>query len=80
MRIDKFLKASRLVKRRTVANQVCAASRVLINTKIAKPGSSVKIGDIIEILFGTHTVKVKVISLCQHTSKTSSKEMYEIIS
>ena len=59
MRLDKFLKVSRLIKRRTVANEACDAGRVTINDKVAKPSSKVKVGDIIEIAFGNKTVKAR---------------------
>jgi len=59
MRIDKYLKVSRLIKRRTLANEACEQGRVLINGKVAKPGTEVKVGDIIEIRFGNSTTKLK---------------------
>ena len=80
MRIDKFLKVSRLIKRRTMANEACEQGRVLINDKTSKPGSTVKEGDIIEILFGNSNVKVRIMSISEHVSKNQSKEMYEILS
>jgi len=79
MRIDKFLKVSRLIKRRTLANEACGQERVKINGKIAKPSSEVKPGDIIEIQFGNSITKVEVISVAEHVSKTDSKEMYKIL-
>lgn len=78
MRIDKFLKNSRLIKRRTLAREACEKERVKINGKIAKPGSQVKVGDIIEIQFGNSNVKVEVVSVAEHVSKKDSKEMYII--
>ncbi|HOQ37471.1 MAG TPA: RNA-binding S4 domain-containing protein [Acetivibrio sp.] len=80
MRIDKYLKVSRLIKRRTLANEACEQGRVKINDKVAKPGSDVKVGDIIEIQFGNATTRVKVISVAEHVLKADSKEMYEILS
>ena len=68
MRLDKFLKVSRLIKRRTVANEACDAGRVSVNGKVAKASFDVKVGDIIEIGFGTKNVKVEVLDL-QDTSK-----------
>lgn len=65
MRLDKFLKVSRLIKRRTVANEACNAGRVMINGKVAKASSDVKIGDIIEIGFGSKSVKVQVLDLTE---------------
>lgn len=77
MRLDKFLKVSRLIKRRTVANSACVAGRVLINDKVAKPGSEVKIGDVITIGFGERQISVKVLSLEEHQTKDSAASMYE---
>ncbi len=79
MRIDKFLKVSRLIKRRTVANEACDAGRISINGKVVKASYDVKIGDVIEITFGTKTVKAKVISVADSTKKEDAKEMYELI-
>ncbi|MCX7746340.1 MAG: RNA-binding S4 domain-containing protein [Clostridia bacterium] len=76
MRIDKYLKVSRLIKRRTVANEMCEQGRVKINDKTAKPGSEVKVGDLIEIQFGNSTTKVEILSISEHVSKAESKEMY----
>ncbi|HHW31412.1 MAG TPA: RNA-binding S4 domain-containing protein [Clostridiaceae bacterium] len=76
MRIDKYLKVSRLIKRRTLANEACENGRVKINGKIAKPGSEVKVGDIVEIQFGSGTVKVRVNSVSEHVTKDEAKEMY----
>lgn len=78
MRIDKYLKVSRLIKRRTVANEVCEQGRVKINDKVAKPGSEVKIGDIIEIQFGNNITKVEVTQISEHVAKGDAKEMYVI--
>ena len=79
MRIDKFLKVSRLIKRRTVANEACAAGRISVNGKVVKASYDVKVGDVIEITFGTKTVKAKVISVADSTKKDDAKEMYELI-
>ena len=76
MRLDKYLKVSRLIKRRTVANEACDAGRVSINDKVAKAGTDVKVGDVIEIHFGTNTVRVKVTSLAEHVKKEEAAEMY----
>ncbi len=78
MRIDKFLKISRLIKRRTLANEACEQERVKINGKTAKPGTEVKVGDLIEIQFGNSNAKVEVTSISEHVSKAESKEMYII--
>lgn len=79
MRIDKFLKVSRLIKRRTLASDACDQGRVLINDKAAKAGATVKEGDTIEILFGNSNVKVRINSISEHVRKDESKEMYEIL-
>ena len=76
MRLDKYLKVSRLIKRRTVANEACDAGRVSINDKVAKAGADVKVGDVIEIRFGSNTVRVKVTSLAEHVKKEEASEMY----
>ena len=75
MRLDKFLKVSRLIKRRTVANEACDAGRVLVNGKTAKASVKVKPGDVIEIQFGTRTVKVEVLDL-QETTKKEDRKVY----
>jgi len=80
MRLDKYLKVSRLIKRRTVANEVADAGRILINGKIAKASQAVKEGDIIEVTFGNRPIKVKVLSDVEPRTKDVAREMYEIIS
>ncbi|MFQ9509858.1 MAG: RNA-binding S4 domain-containing protein [Lachnospiraceae bacterium] len=79
MRLDKFLKVSRLIKRRTIANEACDAGRVLVNGKIAKASVNVKPGDIIEIGFGTKSVKVEVLDIQETTKKDDAKELYRYI-
>ena len=79
MRLDKFLKVSRLIKRRTVANEACDAGRVMINDKPAKASAAVKQGDIIEIQFGTRAVKVEVLDLQETTKKEEAKELFRYI-
>ncbi|MCI5481477.1 MAG: RNA-binding S4 domain-containing protein [Lachnospiraceae bacterium] len=79
MRLDKFLKVSRLIKRRTVANEACDAGRVMVNEKPAKASLSVKEGDIIEILFGTRSVKVRVLNVQDNVRKDDAKDMYEYL-
>lgn len=79
MRIDKYLKLSRLIKRRTLAQEACEQERVYINGKVAKPSSEVKVDDIIEIRFGNSDAKVKVTTIAEHVTKAASKEMYEIL-
>ena len=79
MRLDKYLKVSRLIKRRTVANDACDAGRVMVNGKPAKVSVQVKVGDIIEILFGQKTVKVRVLDLQDTTKKEQAKDLFEYI-
>ena len=79
MRLDKYLKVSRLIKRRTVANEACDAGRVLVNGKPAKASVSVKAGDIIEIQFGTNSVKVEVLDVQETVRKDEAKELYRYL-
>lgn len=79
MRLDKFLKVSRLIKRRTVANEACDAGRVLVNGKSAKASLNVKEGDAIEIEFGTRTVKVEVLDVQETVRKDEAKELYKYL-
>lgn len=79
MRIDKYLKVSRLIKRRTVANEVADAGRILVNGKPAKASYAVKEGDVIEITFGNKPVKVRVLSTLSPAGKDVAREMYEVI-
>lgn len=79
MRLDKFLKVSRLIKRRTIANEACDAGRVLINEKTAKASANVKEGDIIEIQFGAKAVKVQVLDVQENVKKDEAKELYKYL-
>lgn len=79
MRIDKFLKVSRLIKRRTIANEACDAGRILVNGKVVKASYTVKPGDIIEISFGNKSVKVQVEELLQTTKKDEAKEIFSYL-
>ncbi|MHB8131735.1 MAG: RNA-binding S4 domain-containing protein [Mobilitalea sp.] len=79
MRLDKFLKVSRLIKRRTVANDACDAGRVMINGKPAKASAIVKVGDVIEVGFGSKEVKVEVIDVQETTKKDDAKELYKYL-
>ena len=79
MRLDKFLKVSRLIKRRTVANEACDAGRVLVNDKTAKASLNVKEGDVIEIQFGTRAVKVEVLDVQETVKKAEAKELYRYL-
>ena len=80
MRLDKFLKVSRLIKRRTVANEACDAGRVMVNDKTAKASVDVKVGDVIEIAFGQKAVKVRVLDIQDTTKKEEAKDLFEYIS
>ena len=80
MRLDKFLKVSRLIKRRTVANEACDAARISVNGRSAKASYDVKIGDMISIAFGSKTVTVRVLEIKETTKKTESIGMYEVVS
>ena len=79
MRIDKFLKVSRIIKRRTVANEACMSGRVTVNQKTAKPSTEVKPGDIISIRFGEHTGRYEVIYIMDTVSKERASEMYKVL-
>ena len=79
MRLDKFLKVSRLIKRRTVANEACDAGRVLVNGKTAKASVKVKPGDVIEIQFGTRIVKVEVLELQETSKKEEAKDLFKYL-
>lgn len=79
MRLDKFLKVSRLIKRRTVANEACDAGRVSVNGKVAKASVNVKPGDIIEITFGTKAVKVEVLDIADTSRKEEAKKMFQYL-
>jgi len=79
MRIDKFLKVSRLIKRRTVANEACDAGRVLVNGKAVKASYEVKKGDVLELLFGQRTVKAEVLDLVETTKKEEAKELFRYL-
>lgn len=78
MRIDKYLKVSRLIKRRTIASEACSAGRITINGKVAKPSSQVNPGDLISIRFGEHTGLYKIIDVHETVTKEHSSEMYMV--
>jgi len=80
MRIDKFLKISRIIKRRSVAADACDSGRIEINGSITKPSKNIKIGDIVTVTFGDNLTTFKVLSIDEHQTKNSATEMYEIIS
>lgn len=79
MRIDKYLKLTRIIKRRTIAQEACDQGRVLINDKVAKSGSQVKIGDVIEIQFGTKNMKYEVLDLKEHVKKEDVENLYRML-
>lgn len=79
MRLDKYLKISRLIKRRPVANEACDAGRIQVNGKVAKASVKVKVGDIIEIAFGDKQVKVEVVSINETYNKEEAKELYKVL-
>ena len=79
MRLDKFLKVSRLIKRRTVANEACDAGRVTVNGQVTKASVKVKPGDIIEIQFGTRNVKVEVLDIQETTKKEEAKDLFKYL-
>lgn len=79
MRLDKFLKVSRIIKRRTVANEACDAGRVKINDKVAKASAEVKIGDIIEVQFGSRPVRVEVLNIQDTTKKEEAGELFQYL-
>ena len=80
MRLDKYLKVSRIIKRRTVANEACDGSHVTVNGRSAKPSYDVKINDVIEIGFGSRLLRVRVTSIMDSTKKADAAEMYEVLS
>lgn len=79
MRLDKYLKVSRLIKRRTVANEACDGGRIKINDKVAKAGAKVSVGDIIEIQFGNKAVKVEVLVVKETVKKEEAKDMFKYL-
>ena len=79
MRLDKYLKVTRLIKRRTIANEACDAEKVSVNGKIARASYDVKVGDIIEINMGQKPIKVKVLCVTEYVTKQSAAENYEVL-
>jgi len=80
MRLDKYLKVTRLIKRRTVANEACGHERIFVNGKTAKASYAVKEGDVIEIHFGTRLTKVEVVSVAEHVTKDGASALYKELS
>lgn len=79
MRLDKFLKVSRIIKRRTVANEACDQGRVSINGRVVKASYDVKVGDVIEIRFGEKTFKAEILNISEHVLKNEASEMYKVV-
>lgn len=79
MRLDKYLKVSRIIKRRTVANDACDAGRVVVNDKVVKASYDVKVGDVIEIQFGNKSVKVEVTQVVETVKKEEAKDMFRYL-
>ena len=79
MRLDKYLKVARIIKRRTVANEACDAAHVQVNGKPAKASYDVKTGDVIEVSFGSRTMRVRVLDVKDSTKKADAQDMYEVI-
>ena len=79
MRIDKFLKVSRILKRRTVAQEACGEDKVLINGKIAKPSTKIKIGDVVEVLYTAGSLKFRILNVKETVKKDEASSLYEVI-
>ena len=79
MRLDKYLKVSRLIKRRTVANEACDAGRVFVNGKPARASYDVKVGDVLEVPLGGRTLNARVVSVSEYARKEGAGELYELI-
>lgn len=79
MRLDKYLKVTRVIKRRTVANEISSNGRVTINGRSAKPGSQIKVGDVIEIKFGYGMTRIRVLDIAENVRKADTSALYEII-
>ena len=79
MRLDKFLKNSRIIKRRTVAKDACEQGRVEVNGKVAKPGQELKIGDVIQVTFGSNVLRVRVLAMPEAVRKDDADALYEVL-
>ena len=79
MRLDKYLKVSRIIKRRTVAKEVCEAGRIKINGRVAKAGSEIEVGDTLEILFGSRLLVVDVVAIAESAKTDEAKDLYKVI-
>ncbi|MGX8797015.1 RNA-binding S4 domain-containing protein [Fusibacter sp. JL298sf-3] len=80
MRVDKYLKNARFIKRRTLAKEACDAGKIAVNEKVAKPGTEVKVGDKVAMRFGSKEIVIQVTAVSDHVSKDDSKNLYEIVS
>lgn len=80
MRLDKYLKVSRLIKRRTIANEACDAGRVLVNSKPARASYEIKVGDLIEVGLGSRSIRAKVLSVSETVGKGQASDLYQILS
>lgn len=80
MRLDKFLKVSRIIKRRSVANDACDSDHVTVNGRAGKPGMKLKVGDVLAVRFGANETKYEVLSIASHAQKDQASEMYRVIS
>ncbi len=80
MRLDKFLKVSRIIKRRTVAKSACDSGKISVNDKVAKASSKLNVGDVITIVFGTSSRKYRILSIDEKASKKEASDLYEVIS
>ena len=79
MRLDKYLKVSRIIKRRTIANEACDAGRVLVNGKVARASYDVKEGDVLELQLGSRTIRAKVLTVAETVRKEAASDMYQIL-
>lgn len=79
MRLDKYLKNSRLIKRRTVAKDACDSGKIMVNDKVAKPGTEIKVGDVIKMTFGEKEMTIEVLDIKEHVTKENSKDLYKIL-
>ena len=79
MRLDKYLKVTRIIKRRTIANEACDAQKIVVNGRVARASYDVKVGDIIEVHMGSNPLKIKVLSVVEHTTKDTAADHYVVI-
>ena len=80
MRLDKYLKVSRIIKRRTVANEACDQGRVMVNGNVAKASYEVKVGDVLELRFGERVMRARIVRVSEHAGKGEAQELYEVLS